>query len=414
MLIDIPYADDKITVDVEEQKVHAVLHPNEVQKKEEKEVILEALKYPIDKPKFSDFIEDGTLMIVNDATRPTPTSLVLETISEYIEEHEVEFIVATGSHRKPTGEELRWIFGDIYQSVKENIHIHDAKNDDTVDYGTTKRGTPVRFNKLAAEAEKVFAVNTVEPHYFAGFTGGRKSFLPGIASYETITENHYHSLKKDAKALKLKGNPIHEDMMEAYRKFDAEVYGLNITLDKEGRVYSASSGNLERVFLEEVRTAKRIFTASIENRSEVVVTAAYPMDLDLYQSHKAVEFAKSALKKGGIMILVSHCSDGIGPKNFYELMSSVDSLEGILERVKEEYRLGYQKAVKLEYLCSNDSLWAVTGLNDRVLKSISIEPKESLQKAIDEALLKTGGKVTFIPEGGTTVPIFKEESVYLE
>lgn len=408
MNIEIPYAGEKVGVEVENEKLNATLHPNEVVKKDEERVIKKALDAPIDKPRFSEFIDDGTLIIVNDATRPTPTSLVLSTVQEEIEEHEVELIVATGSHRPPTDEEFEWIFGDLYEKFKERIHVHRAKSDEMLHYGTTERGTPIKFNSLISDAKKIVAINTVEPHYFAGFTGGRKSFLPGVASYETITENHYHTLKKEARTLKLEGNPVNEDMMEAYRKFseifEGEVFSLNITLDKDGDVHSASSGDIERSFYEEVQASKDIFSVEIEEKSEVVLTAAHPMDLDLYQSHKAVEFAKLALKEGGIIILVSGCLDGIGPRNFYDLMSSVESPEEISEVVEEDYELGYQKGVKMQKLCSERSLWAVTELEDEILKDIFIEPKISVQQALDEAISETGGKVTIIPEGGITVP----------
>ncbi|MEF8874109.1 MAG: nickel-dependent lactate racemase [Candidatus Thermoplasmatota archaeon] len=405
MQIEIPYAGDEVTVDIDEEKVNAILYPNEVEKKDKEEVILEALENPIGKPEFSQFIDDGTLFIVNDATRPTPTSRVLELMKEEIEEHEVEFIVATGSHREPTEEEYEQIFRGIYETEKDSIYHHDAKNDETVDYGETERGTPVKFNKKVREAENVVAINTVEPHYFAGFTGGRKSFLPGVASYETITQNHEFALDKEAETLRLKGNPVHEDMMEAFHRFEGEVFALNMTLDKDGDVHSATAGNMERSFLNEVEVAKEVFGVPIDQRSEVVVTAAHPIDVNLYQSHKALENGKLALKEGGIIILVSACPEGIGPRNFYDLMASMDDPENVIEKIEEEYRLGYHKAAKMVEVCSNSSIWSVSELDEENIEEAFMEPKKSIQKALDEALAKTRGKVTFLVEGGMVVPI---------
>ncbi len=405
MHLEIPYAGENVTVDIDEGKVNAVLYPKEVDKKDEAEVILEALESPLGKPRFSDFIGDGTLFIVNDATRPTPTSRVLELMKEEIEGHEVEFIVATGSHREPTEEEYSHIFGGLYETEKDHIYHHDAKKDEMEDYGKTSRGTPVKFNRRICEAENVVAINTVEPHYFAGFTGGRKSFLPGVASYETITKNHEFALDEKAQTLSLEGNPVHEDMMEAIQKFEGEVFALNMTLDKDRDIHSASAGGIEESFMKEVEVAKELFGVPIEQRSEVVLTASYPIDLNLYQSHKALENGKLALKEGGIIILVSACPEGIGPRNFYDLMASMDDPEKVKRKIEEGYKLGYHKAAKMAELCSDSCIWCVTELDEKKMKAVFMERKKSVQKALDEALERTGGKVTFLPEGGMVVPV---------
>ncbi len=407
MKIDIPYAGEEVEVEVDDDKVNAVLYPNEMEKRDEDEVILEALEDPVGKSSFSDFITDGTIFIVNDATRPTPTAKVLELVKEEIQRYDVEFIVALGSHREPTKEEYEQIFGKIYEAEKENIYFHDAKNDEMVDYGKTKRGTPVKFNKRVAEAENVVAINTVEPHYFAGFTGGRKSFLPGVASYETITANHEFALEEKAKTLNLEGNPVHEDMMDSFYKYDKDVFAINMTLDKDGDVHSATAGDMEDSFMGEVEVSKEVFGVSIEDRSEVVVTAAHPIDVNLYQSHKALENGKLALKDGGIIILVSACPEGIGPRNFYDLMASMDAPEKVVGKIEEEYKLGYHKAAKMVEVCESSSMWCVSELDEEVAQKAFIESKEDIQTAMEEALTETDGKVTFLIEGGMVVPKLK-------
>lgn len=405
MQINIPYSGERIGLEVDDEQVNTVLYPHEVEKRDEEEVILRALKDPVDRPSFSEFIEDGTVFIVNDATRPTPTARVLDLVKEKIDEHDVKFIVATGSHREPTEEEYGRIFGDLYDIEKECIFHHDSKNDEMIDHGETERGTPVKFNREVSEAEKVIAINTVEPHYFAGFTGGRKSLLPGIAGYETITANHEYALKEKAKTLNLEDNPVHLDMMDAVGKFEGEVFALNMTLDKDGDVYSASAGSLKESFLSETDTARDLYGVELDEKSEVVVTAAHPIDVDLYQSHKALENGKLALKDGGIIILVSECPEGIGPRNFYDLMSSLDDPEDVLDKIQDEYKLGYHKAAKLVQLCKDSSVWCVSGLEDDVVKKAFIRSKDDLQDAVDEALSITEGKVTFLVEGGMVVPM---------
>lgn len=404
MNINISYGEKEITVDVPDDKVNGVLSLNEVEKKDEQELLKKALNRPIDSPSFDEFIGDNTLFIVNDATRPTPTAKVLDIIKDKIEEHDVKFIVATGSHREPTEEEYKWIFGDLLETHRENIHCHDADKSEMKYYGETDRGTPVRLNKMVDGADKIVAINTVEPHYFAGFTGGRKSFLPGVASYETIEKNHYHSLKEGTQMLKLDGNPVHEDMIEAYRMVDKPVFSINMSLDKDGDIYHASCGEMEQVFINETKKAEQVFTVPLEERSEVVVTIAHPMDIDLYQSQKSLETGKLALKEGGTLILVSECRDGIGPDNFYNLMASFDTPQEVLDKIREGYKLGYHKAAKIINICSSSDISAVTELENDKLENIFFTPGKDIKKMIDQALEEKGGKVTFLLEGALVVP----------
>ncbi len=400
----ISYGDGTVPVEVEEKRVNAVLEPNDVEVGDETEIIKKALYDPIGSPPVDDFLDDRTLFIVNDATRPTPTAQVLELLEEEIEDRDVRFIVAKGSHREPTAEEYREIFGPFYSKYRDEIYSHDAENDEMVDYGTTDRGTLVKFNRILDWARKIININSVEPHYFAGFTGGRKSLLPGIASYETIEGNHYNALSEGAKPLKLEDNPVHLDMMDAVSQVEKDIFSVNLTLDKDNRVYHASGGDLVESFLEETERAKEIFSVSLERRSDVVVTSAHPMGMNLYQSLKAFENGRLALKEGGIMILVAECGDGIGPRNFYDLLASVDEPEETLEKIEKEYRLGYQKTYGIAEVLSDSEFWAVTDLNDEILKKVFITPKSDIQGAVDEALAGKSGEITFLSEGSMVVP----------
>lgn len=411
MKVKIPYEDKDIEVEVQKKDFNELIYPNEVEKKDEKQVIKDAIDEPIGTPPFSRFVEDGTLFIVNDATRATPTSKVLKMMEDQIEENDVRFVVARGSHRDPTEEEYKNIFGGIYERYPDKIFSHDAEDDEMVDYGTTSRGTPVKFNELLAQSKNVVAINSVEPHYFAGYTGGRKSLLPGIASYETIENNHSHAMEDGALALKLRGNPVHEDMMEAIGLIDKEIFSLNITLDKENNIFHASAGDIEETFIRETKKAKEVFAVTLEKKSEVVVASAHPLDGDLYQSLKALENGKLALKEGGIIILVAECEHGIGPSNFYDLLSSLKTPEETVEEIKKGYRLGYHKAGRMADLAScwegkeSSDIWSVTQLDDEIERDIFITPKDSLQNAVDEALEKTSGTVTFLKEGNMVVPL---------
>ncbi len=246
MKLQVPYGKDgKLEAEIEDKCVLGVIEPNEVKIGDETEVIRQALANPIGSPSLKEFLKDArdVLFIVNDPTRPTPTARVIDMIQDDIAGHKVSFIVATGIHRAPTEEEYIQIFSEkYYKKYKDVIHSHDAKRDEMVYLGTSKNGTEMKVNKRGVDAHKIVIISSVEPHYFAGYTGGRKSFLPGIAAHETIEQNHKLALKQEACALKLKGNPVHEDMIDALSTVKKEIFTISTVLDKNHRIYAATAG----------------------------------------------------------------------------------------------------------------------------------------------------------------------------
>ena len=188
MKVDIPYGKEKIEVNI--PKPCEILVPNKVKNVDENKVIKKALKEPIGMESFEEFAEKSKqlLVIVNDATRPTPTLKVLKFLYPVLESHPfVKFLVATGVHRAPTEEEYRFVFGEFYDVFKEQIFAHDARKEEDMEYlGESKNGTEMYINKMVSEIGNVLVIGSVEPHYFGGYTGGRKSFLPGVASYKPL------------------------------------------------------------------------------------------------------------------------------------------------------------------------------------------------------------------------------------
>ncbi len=413
MKIEVPYGkDEKISVDVPERNVAQVVHPNKVEVEDETETLLKAVTHPIKSKSFSDFLKDARdiLFIVNDGTRPTPTAKVLEIIYDQIKNQKIKFIIATGVHRAPTQEEYNFIFGKYYNEFKDRIFVHDCKrNEDMVYIGTSKNGTEMFVNKLGMAAHKIVIIGSVEPHYFGGYTGGRKSFLPGIASYKTIEQNHKHALKPGAQALALEGNPVHEDMIDALKTIaDKEIFSIQTVLDAERRIYGATAGQIHDSFYAAIDKAKEVFCVQIKEKVDIVVSIApYPMDVDLYQSQKALDNGKLALKKGGILIMISKCRTGIGEKAFHDLLSSMKTPQEVLARIDKEFKLGWHKAAKMAEIATWAEMWGVTDLNDSDMSSIFIKPYHNIQEAIDDALrIKgTNAKIIFLMDGSITVPM---------
>ena len=415
MEIQIPYGDAHIPIQIPDENVLGIYQPNPVQtKKDDYATVLRALENPIDSPSLSEFVKSARdiLIIVNDATRPTPTSKVLEILSDHIQAAELQFIVGTGNHRGPTTDEFRFIFGPFYESHKDRIHVHIASNDEDMVYlGTTQKGTELFVNRLGVEAHKLMIIGSVEPHYFAGFTGGRKSILPGIAAYRTIEQNHKHALSPQARLLKLSGNPVHEDMIDALNIIkDKEIFSIQMVLDRERRIYTATAGHIHPSFDAVIDSAKQVYTVDVPEKADIVVSVApYPMDIDLYQSQKALETGKLALNQDGILIMVSQCRDGIGDETFMELLTSAKNAHEVLERIQADYVLGYHKAAKMAEVSFWAEMWAKTDLPHDVIQNVYMKPVDDLQRALETALKKKGGgaKVLFLMDGSITVPIIR-------
>ncbi len=411
MDIEVPYSQETIIVTVPDDKVLEILRPKSVEIGNERDTLLNALSNPISSKPFLEFISNAKdlLFIVNDATRPTPTAKVLEILYEDIKDFNLKFIVATGTHRAPTEDELKFIFGKHLEDIRDKIVVHDGKKgEDLVYIDTTKKGTEVYINKLAMDAHKIIVIGSIEPHYFAGYTGGRKAFLPGIAGYKTVEDNHKFALRPEAKTLALTGNPVHEDMEEAITKLKGkEIFNINTILDNDHRIYAVTAGDIKESFYAAVEKAVEVFCVQIPEKADVVVTVApYPMDIDLYQSQKSLDNGKLALKDDGILILVSKCRTGVGPDTFVKLMSSSDTPQGTLDYIDKEYKVGYHKAAKLAEIALWAEMWAVTELEDEILENIFITPYHDLQKALDDAIAKKGetAKILFMLNGAITVP----------
>ena len=416
MIYKIPYG--KETVDVEISQEVEVLSPNRYKVVNEAELIREALDHPLSKEGFEEFASFGKslLVVVNDGTRPTPTARIIRELYPVLSAHpKLSFIVATGVHRAPTLEEYRFIFGEYHEEFKDRIFSHDARSEkDMVYLGISSNGTEMYLNRMVKEADNVLVIGSVEPHYFAGYTGGRKSFLPGLASYKTIEMNHKHALSNRARSIALEGNPVHEDMIDALKGLkEINIFSIQTVLTGDHEIFAVTAGDLHESFYAAVKEANRIFCVPLRERGNIVITAVpYPMDVDLYQSQKAVDNGKFALRNGGVLILVSRCTDGIGGKTFFELLARSDTPQEALYKINKDYKLGWHKAAKMAQIGVWAKVWAVTELSDELLHKINIERYPDIQSAVDSAIdyvREKGGKprIVILPNGSLTVPVLE-------
>jgi nickel-dependent lactate racemase len=320
---------------------------------------------------------------------------------------EVVTIVATGAHRSPSPEELARLLGGTTRPYGGKLVVHNSRNDSSLKtIGTTSKGTVLSFNSHAFETDGIIVIGSVEPHYFAGFTGGRKFLLPALAGFKSIEMNHSLALDSRAKILSLEGNPIHEDFMEALDIFGRcdDIFSIQLVLNFEHQASFASSGHIVDSFMEAAKRAKETYAPPVRSMADIVLSIVkHPMDVDLYQSQKAIDNVKLAINDEGILILVSRCNGGIGDRGFYDFLASGGD---VVNKAKKEYKFGYHKAVKIAELLKKVRIFAVTDLPPESLRAISIQPFHDVQSALDEATTIKGkdSKVLIVEDGCLTVP----------
>jgi len=409
MKIEYQYSNQKHEINVPEDT--QVINPNKVEVSNAKSEILNALKNPKGCKGLADFLENknSILIIVNDGTRPTPTFSVMEILKPILNKQKISVIIATGCHRAAREDEKKKILGNTYSSYSSCTTSHDSRDEKSLVFlGTSKNGTPLSVNRALFENDGVIIIGSVEPHYFAGYTGGRKAIMPGIASYESIEKNHKMALAGEAKSRNLIGNPVHQDMIDILSLIkDVPIFSIQTVMDSDHQVYKTFAGDLVKSFDAAIKAADEVFAVSVKEKADIVISVAKsPMDLDLYQSQKAIDNGKLALKKGGILIFVAACKDGIGSQPFYKLLSNSDTPSLVLDKIKKEYQLGYHKAGKMAEIMEWATIYGVSTLQSEILKNIFITKFETLEEALEKAISIKGkeAKIVILTDGCVTVP----------
>lgn len=416
MDVDLYYAGKTHSIQLPDRTHVEIVKPRTVHReKTASQLIHEALQSPIKADLFATFVRhhDSFLIIVNDHARSTPTATILQEVLPYLEDKDFKLIVASGTHTQPNETVLRnTIFKNLYPTLNEKIILHDAKQSETITLGKTSRGTPIKLNKVIADFDAFIPINSIEPHYFAGYTGGRKSFVPGIAAFETIESNHSMALQENARILRLHGNPLHEDLEEAVNMVlqDHPVFAINTVLDGDGKIIRAFGGDMIEQLYQGAEIAKEIYAPTIKDKADILLSVVHaPLDKNLYQSQKGLENTKFAVKDGGIFILVSECKEGIGPKEYQDMLASgetLDELYDIFKKKATHYELGWHKVGSIPQFLKRKEFWMVTTLSEETAKKIHVQPFSSIQTAVNKALRKKGkdSRLLIVKNSGNIAP----------
>lgn len=400
-------------VSVPDKNVIGVLHANEVKHElEGADEVRRALANPIGAPLLKEVVRPGekVAIVTSDITRPMPTYVVMPPLLDALYEagvkkEDITLVFALGSHRHHTPEEMKKLAGErAYAEIK----CVDSDPTDCVHMGVTSHGTPVDVFRTVAEADRRICLGNIEYHYFAGYSGGAKAIMPGVSTRAAIQSNHSQMVSEDACAGKLEGNPVREDIEEAGAICGID-YILNVVLDEHKHVIMAAAGDAVKAHREACRFLDRIYRKEIPERADIVLVSqgGAPKDLNLYQTQKALDNAKHAVKKGGIVILIGSCKEGLGEGVFEDWMLHSPSPKAMIERIRTDFQLGGHKAAAIAMVLENADIYLVSDLPEDFVRKIFLEPKASAQEALDCAFAKLGKDATVLamPYGGSTLPL---------
>ena len=374
-----------------------------------------ALTQPIGTKRLSEIARESNkaTIVVNDATRATPSSLMIApVIGELnragVTDENVTIIVGCGLHRSAKQDEIAKIVGEeVLRRVK--VESHDCESKQSRYLGRTSFGTKVYVNPAYAEADVKVLCGDINLHYYAGYGGGRKSILPAISGAESIQHNHAMLLHSKATTGVLKGNPVHEDMMEAANLAEVD-FILNVVMNGKHEVVKAFAGDVEQAFYEGVKLVDEMYKIPIERRADIVIVSAggHPLDIDLYQAYKGIDNALRAVKRKGVIVLVAECPESYGNEEFYQWMMKFKDLKPMVKEIKKNFAIGGHKAYYLLKALQKVQIILVSTIPDYYAVNVfKLRTARALTDALDEAFNIAGknAKVWAIPHGHVTFPV---------
>ncbi len=418
MLVKVPYGHQVLEADIPAERLAGVLLPQTYHGEAPgTELVEQALAKPYGSPRLRDLAARAQTIVVvtSDHTRPVPSALTLPILLREIRSGNpnaaITILIATGLHRAPTEAEMLAKFGPELVA-QEHFVAHDAQDESSlVQLEELPSGAPCFLNRLAVDADLLVAEGFIEPHFFAGFSGGRKSILPGIAGKDTILVNHSAQFIDHVctRAGNIEGNIFHRDMMAASEQAKLQ-FILNVTLDEAKNVIGAFAGNHRDAFAAGVQFVENL-TKLPSMQADIAITSngGYPLDQNLYQAVKSIRTAEFAVKPGGVIIEVAACQDGLGGDSFYRILTSHTDREKILANIRATGATDtpldqWEAQVLLRAMCHYRIILVTDGIDAATLEKMGLEGAESLEAALSKAYGYMGetAKVVVIPNGAGT------------
>ena len=374
-----------------------------------------ALEHPIGAGKLEELAAPNKkiAIIASDITRPVPSYILLPPIVERLlaagcAPENITVVFALGSHRKHTEEEKRQLAG---QWIYDTVRCVDSEPDDCIRMGITDAGTPVDITRSVAEADIRICTGNIEFHYFAGYSGGAKAIMPGVSTGNAIQNNHRMMIDEAAYAGNLDSNPVRRDIEQAGQICGID-YIVNVVLDEHKNIVYAVAGDTVLAHRDGCAYLDKMYRKPITEQADIVLVSqgGAPKDNNLYQVQKALDNAKHAVKKGGTIILMGACPEGLGSQTFEQWLLSADTPESMIQRIHQHFQLGGHKAAAIAMVLQNAAIDLVSDMEPDFVRSIFLNPRKNAQEALDAALEKYGENATVLamPYGGSTLPILEK------
>ncbi len=379
-----------------------------------------SLSHPIGCSRLRDLVKPGqtVALVVTDITRKLPEEIIVPCLVKELEaggirKKDIFAVVATGTHRPNTPEELREKFGPVVEEI--NFINHDARDQEgLIDMGLSKGGIPLVFNRDVVRADIRVSTGVIETHLFAGYSGGVKSIAVGVAGEKTIAATHNYEMLQQTRLGIVEGNEFRKFLMEATQALGLH-FIINVVQTGKKEVVKVVAGDPVEAFQEGVKVARKLYEVPIDHPGEIVVSGvSYPKSRDLYQASRAgnvVVFGPHpVVTKGGAILIPAPCEDGCGHPGYCDIMKRAEEADDIIAISREEgFAPGEQKALILAWILKQARIVMTDCiLPEETLRELHLESMPTLQEALDQELKRSPqARVTLIPDGLLTLPIIK-------
>ncbi len=421
MDIKIPYYTTHLQLKVPDRNLLGVLeskaHSFKAETTEDA-LVEQALANPVDSPRLKELAQgqEKVVIITSDHTRPVPSKITMPILLNEIRKGnpkaDITILIATGFHRPTTKEEMVQRFGDKIVT-NETIMVHDCNDEEELTYlGKLPSGGDLALNRLAVEADLLISEGFIEPHFFAGFSGGRKSVLPGIAGRKTVLANHCAQfiINPNARTGILKNNPLHIDMLFAADKANLK-FILNVVIDNDKKVIRAFAGEPLRAHEKGCQFVEKL--ASVEALpADILITSngGYPLDQNIYQTVKGMTAAEASAKPDAVIIIASACNDGHGGEAFYQTFLEAETAGEVMERIMKidmdcTIPDQWESQILARILMKHPVILVTDQCDEKLVKDMHMMHASSLEKAMQMAFGMKGenATVTVIPDGVSVI-----------
>jgi len=386
--------------------------------------VMRAMREPVTGPPLRDLLRPGATVAISmcDGTRAQPRHIVIPAVLEALEGvirlEDVVILVATGTHRGNSAEEIREMVGDVVADGVEIVN-HDARDRDSLVYlGVHGNGVPVWLNRRWVEADIRITTGFVEPHFFAGFSGGPKMVAPGLAGLDTVLTLHNAQRIGDRRATWgiCEGNPVHDDVRAVVGAVGNVDFAIDVVINRDQAIVRAFGGPVLEMHAEARKLTRRLAMRPVPSLFEVVVTtgSGYPLDQNLYQAVKGISAAATVVRPGGTIVCAAECRDGFPDHGSYrEVLASAESPQALFDNISQRAETipdQWQAQIQASLQIQARVVMHTSYLSDAALATAHLEQTDDIERTVMESLSAAGpdARVCVLPEGPQTIPYLSE------